>query len=317
MIGAVIAGLMVAAWSTDVPYVVNAVTFLLSAAFVSAHLGDQAPVGGLADARALARCRRRPEARRHRTTAPHGARRVERRARRVGRGERRRGRLRQGHAGCGQRWVRSARRRERSRPRHRKLPQRPGTRARRPPAELHRLAGAHGGRVGRRSVERLDLAGRRVRGRRGSRERLGRRLQSTARPARSARSVSRPRARDDHELELRRSRARHGRRRSAYGCGGRTRCLDRRGRDVPRRGRRRSRHDAMAAGRDGRRRRSVRGELGIGGRGVRTVMRIRRLQPSRSARTAHTRRRSNVSQGYSRRSRRGAKPKRSGLHSSE
>jgi MFS family permease len=35
MIGPVIAGLMVAAWSTDVPYVVNAVTFLLSAAFVS------------------------------------------------------------------------------------------------------------------------------------------------------------------------------------------------------------------------------------------------------------------------------------------
>jgi MFS family permease len=35
MIGPVVAGLMVTAWSTDVPYVVNAVTFLLSAAFVS------------------------------------------------------------------------------------------------------------------------------------------------------------------------------------------------------------------------------------------------------------------------------------------
>ena len=35
MIGPVVAGLMVAAWSTDVPYVVNAVTFLLSAALVS------------------------------------------------------------------------------------------------------------------------------------------------------------------------------------------------------------------------------------------------------------------------------------------
>ena len=34
MIGPVVAGLMVTAWSTDVPYVVNAVTFLLSAAFV-------------------------------------------------------------------------------------------------------------------------------------------------------------------------------------------------------------------------------------------------------------------------------------------
>ena len=35
MIGPVVAGLMVTAWSTDVPYVVNAVTFLLSAALVS------------------------------------------------------------------------------------------------------------------------------------------------------------------------------------------------------------------------------------------------------------------------------------------
>ena len=38
MIGPVVAGLMVTAWSTDVPYVVNAVTFLLSAALVVAHL---------------------------------------------------------------------------------------------------------------------------------------------------------------------------------------------------------------------------------------------------------------------------------------
>ena len=35
MIGPVVAGLMVTAWSTDVPYVVNAVTFLVSAALVS------------------------------------------------------------------------------------------------------------------------------------------------------------------------------------------------------------------------------------------------------------------------------------------
>jgi MFS family permease len=35
MIGPVVAGLMVTAWSTDVPYVVNAVTFLLSAVLVS------------------------------------------------------------------------------------------------------------------------------------------------------------------------------------------------------------------------------------------------------------------------------------------
>ena len=68
----------------------------------------------------------------------------------------------------------------------------------------------------RRSAERLDLAGRCIRGRRSSRQRLGHRLQSPARPARSSRSVPRPRARDHHELELRRSRARHGRRRRAY-----------------------------------------------------------------------------------------------------
>ena len=35
MIGPVVAGLMVTAWSTDVPYVVNAVTFLVSAALVA------------------------------------------------------------------------------------------------------------------------------------------------------------------------------------------------------------------------------------------------------------------------------------------
>ena len=81
MIGPVVAGLMVTAWGTDVPYVVNAVTFLCPLRFVARISETRAPVRGLAHARALARRRGRPEARRHRTTAPHGARRLERRAR--------------------------------------------------------------------------------------------------------------------------------------------------------------------------------------------------------------------------------------------
>ena len=57
--------------------------------------------------------------------------------------------------------------------------------------------------------------------------------------------------------------------------------------------------------------RSVRGELGVGGRGVeQRSCSIRRLHPSRRARTARTRRRSSASRDCSRRSRHVAKPKR-------
>ena len=74
---------------------------------------------------------------------------------------------------------------------------------------------------------------------------------------------------------------------------------------------RRSCHDAMAAGRDGGGGRSVRGELGVGGRGVEQRSSASgALHLSRRARTARTHRRSSASRDCSRRSRHVAKPKR-------
>ena len=66
------------------PYLVNAVTFLVSALLVARDPGDEAALGGAAHARPLARRRRWAQARRDSAPAPDGARRLERRAPRIG-----------------------------------------------------------------------------------------------------------------------------------------------------------------------------------------------------------------------------------------
>ena len=89
------------------------------------------------------------------------------------------------------------------------------------------------------------------------------------RPARCSRPVPRSRARDDHELELRRRRARHGGGRCAHRHDRCTRSVGRRRRALHRRLLRRARHDALAPGRPGRGVGGRRSELGVRRRNAR------------------------------------------------
>ena len=148
-LGPLVGALLYAAWGPSVPYAVNAVTFLVSAAFVTANPGDEPPLRGPAHTRPLARRRRRVEARRDLPAAAHGADRVERGAARCRRGQRRRGVLREGRARRRRSRIRRSRCGERCRSRDRKLPERSRPREGRAASQLRRFARAHGRGVGR------------------------------------------------------------------------------------------------------------------------------------------------------------------------
>ena len=270
MIGPVVAGLLVTAWGTTVPYAVNAVTFLLSAALVARIPGGSASFRGLAHARSLARRRGRSSARLHRASrygpfsSSGTSRSIGSAAVNVAEVVFAKDTLDAGDVGFGALVAASgvglAFGSFLSAPALGKV----GLRR----TYVSSLA-ADGSRVGGGGAQRLDLARRRVRDRRRRGERLGHRLQPAPRPARRTGSVPGSCARDDHELELRRARPRDGRRRRPDGCVRRACRLDRRRRRLPRRVGRRARAHPVAPGRGRGGAGRVRGELRVGGRRAR------------------------------------------------
>ena len=164
---------------------------------------------------------------------------------------------------------------------------------------------------GAAGLERLDLARRALRDRRSGRERRCSGLQPPLRAAWRARPLPRPRARDPHELDVRRHGARdggrgrpHGRRRGAGGVG-------RGRRSVPRRVVRRAPHDTLAPHRN-RARSRRRSRRAPSSQWPRSRTAASWARPSRSRRTASDMAVSSGSRRFSRRSRPGASGSRAG-----
>ena len=216
MIGPVVGGLMYAAWGPSVPYGVNAVTFLVSAALIAGISESK-----LRSEESLTRGHWRDVADGIRlvlTSAPLRTVLIVWNVVLVGSAAINVAEvvLREGDARRRQRRLRRPRGRQRRRAGARRVPRRARARKGRAPASLRGLDRAHGRRLGRRRVHRLDLGRRPPRHRRRGRERGRDHLQPDPRPARRSRPLPGASARDDHEHELRPARPRDGRGRRAH-----------------------------------------------------------------------------------------------------